>query len=171
MGMIRVSDDAEKKIKAMADGRPVTATVDKLVARNDIAVRLDNLATYLERSLKEMKKDIIKAIEDTTIDRVESGGARFSNANPSNPSPSNPSNKFYPWDNCVQDLYFDFPEDDSAWLPNVREMWGESSAMDMYTYVVKNGYLCSEPGSTPLLVFTPEVQAFLDERNTDAHTL
>lgn len=73
MGMIRVSEDAEKQIKALSEGKTITATVDALLARNDIAARMDKMASYLGKKLNDIKDEIISSIEDTAIDRLDGG--------------------------------------------------------------------------------------------------
>lgn len=94
MGMIRVSDEVEKKLKEVSDGRSMTATVDylfraatgeaerifgdgngELVAAfaGSVNDRLDKLASYLEKKFSHLEA----LIEDTAIDRLEKSGGDF----------------------------------------------------------------------------------------------
>lgn len=60
MGLIRVSDDAERRIKELAGGRTVTATVDSLVSggAGDLKDYLDEKFSAVEKRLMKIEKMI-----------------------------------------------------------------------------------------------------------------
>lgn len=60
MGLIRVSDDAERRIKELAGRRTVTATVDSLVSggAGDLKDYLDAKFSAVEKRLMKIEKMI-----------------------------------------------------------------------------------------------------------------
>ena len=146
MGLIRVSDYAEKQIKRMAaeTGRTVTSTVDTLLEGNSGGV---DLIAAVDKRFDELKA----LIEDTTVDRLDK--ARSSKLLPSDIT----------WENCIQDVYFDFPDDDPVWLPKVKEAWGESDSMDMAEFSSDGSYIYDVTGGErmPVLNITPALRDYL----------
>ena len=152
MGLIRVSDYAEEKIKRMAaeTGRTVTSTVDTLVEGNSGGV---DLIAAVDKRFDELKA----LIEDTTVDRVDSRHR---------PSYSR-VNKVVPWE-CIQDVYFDFPEGE-VWLAGARENWGNSDCIDMATFYINGDEVWSDfyGTKTPMLKLTPELVEYLHKKGFD----
>ena len=153
MGMIRVSDYAEERIRKMAaeTGRTVTSTVDALVEGSGGV----DLIVAVDKRFDELKK----LIEDTTVDRV---------AGSSRPTNSSAITMFLPWENCMQDIYDDFPEGEE-WLAGVRENWGNSDCMDMASFFVKGDEIWSDfyGTKTPLLKLTPKLVEYLHTKGYD----
>lgn len=146
MGLIRVSDDAEKRIKEMANGRTVTATVDALLAGGGDSSKL--LKNYLEEKFSHLES----LIEDTTVDRLDGGVRR---------GPKIYSNLC--WAGCMQDVYFDFPETEPIWLPGVYQGWAESNMMDEAKFLVKDDVIWVDffGTQTPALRITPALRSYL----------
>lgn len=159
MGLIRISDSAEEKIKELSEGRTITATVDWLVGRNDVSGRLDKMAAYLEKKLEQMKKDIIASIEDTTIDRIDTAPR------------AKREDRALDFQKEVWPLFYEkLDEDNPAWLPGAYTAAHESSDMAEAIYFVdynKNVlYSMFYDFKAEWLRLTPEVLSFLDgEKN------
>lgn len=150
MGMIRVSEDAEKQIKEMAEGKTITATVDALLARNDIAARMDKMASYLEKKLNDIKDEIISSIKDTTIDRLDSrprgGGGRIS----------------LDWP-LVQELIFDVAKPEDFVSKGLYTGVHESNILDEIDWFIENGQVWGDlhGSKLPYLNLTPNISSFL----------
>lgn len=114
---------------------------------NNINQRLDKMAAWLDSQFTSLKA----AIEDTTVDRLDK-------ARPSKLLPSDIT-----WENCIQDVYFDFPDDDPVWLPKVKEAWGESDSMDMVEFSSDGSYIYDVTGGEemPVLKITPTLRDYL----------
>lgn len=162
MGMIRVSDEMEQKLKQIADGRSMTATIDLLFkmanSNADDSVRAEGTGDYslLQEHIDKRLDELKALIEDTTIDRLDAA-----------PRTSKTSKAYFlPWENCIQDIYDDFPEGSDVWLSGVREAWGEADSMDMASYFTKNGEIWSNfyGHETPLLRITPELSEYLHDK-------
>lgn len=156
MGMIRVSDDAEKKLKALAEGRTVVAVVDELLAHNDLATRFDKQAVFMA----EMKKDIIASIENTTIDRIATPVGRRA-----------PSSRIIDVDWPIfQELWLDHIDDrnNPAWTSKAAyDGLSNSDDASSCTYYIKGDQLWYNfmgVNDQPLLNLTPEVTDFLTEK-------
>lgn len=150
MGLIRVSDDAEKRIKkeAEAAGSTITTTVDKMLQSNDIAARLDKMATYLEKKFMDL---------EAALD-----GAVLSNScTPKHRSSKVP--KVIPWP-IVQDLMFDIlPDGAEEWLPGMEEAAHASDNLDMGTFLIEDNVLISNDawGKAQWLKVSPRVEDYL----------
>ncbi len=160
MGMIRVSDEMEQKLKQLADGRSMTATIDLLFkmanSNADDSVRGAGGYSLLQEHIDKRFDELKALIEDTTIDRLDAA-----------PRTSKTSKVYFlPWENCIQDIYDDFPEGSDVWLSGVREAWGEADSMDMASYFTKNGEIWSNfyGHETPLLRITPELSEYLHDK-------
>ncbi len=160
MGMIRVSDEMEQKLKQLADGRSMTATIDLLFkmanSNADDSARGAGGYSLLQEHIDKRFDELKALIEDTTIDRLDAA-----------PRTSKTSKAYFlPWENCIQDIYDDFPEGSDVWLSGVREAWGEADSMDMASYFTKNGEIWSNfyGHETPLLRITPELSEYLHDK-------
>ena len=153
MGMIRVSDYAEERIRKMAaeTGRTVTSTVDALVEGSGGV----DLIVAVDKRFDELKK----LIEDTTVDRIDS--------KPHRSYSSSRTNRIVPWE-CIQDVYFDFPEGE-VWLAGARENWGNSDCIDMATFYINGDEIWSDfyGTKTPMLKITPELVEYLHKKGFD----
>lgn len=160
MGMIRVSDEMEEKLKQIADGRSMTATIDLLFkmassnSENSVKAARAGACALLQEHIDKRFDELKALIEDTTVDRLDAKPYKASRAS------------FLPWENCIQDIYDDFPEGSDVWLSGVREAWGEADSMDMASYFVKNGEIWSNfyGHETPLLRITPELSEYLKDK-------
>ena len=156
MGLIRVSDHAEQTIKRVSDGRTITATVDAILAASITpdgkiyAAKEDSLQSYLDEKFKHLES----LIEDTAVDRLD-------RAKPSRLLPSEIT-----WENCIQDVYFDFPDDDPVWLPRVKEAWGESDTLDQAEFASDGNFIYDVTGGDRMAVLniTPALRSYLKEK-------
>ena len=154
MGLIRVSDHAEQTIKRVSDGRTITATVDAILAASITpdgkiyAGEKDSLQSYLDEKFKHLES----LIEDTTIDRLT--------------TPSRSSLVPLKWDGCLQEVYFNFPDDDPCWPPKVKEAWGESDTLDQAEFASDGNFIYDVTGGDRMAVLniTPELRSFLRAR-------
>lgn len=156
MGLIRVSDHAEKLIREHSHGRTITATVDAILAGSVAPdgtemwkgqpASDDDLRDYLDKKFDELKS----LIEDTTVDRV-AGGRRA------------PSEKVYvPWD-VARELFYEFLDEHSTeWRPGIyNEIQSLDNDLNCY---IQDGYICVDDpyGKQHLLVqVSPRVEEFL----------
>lgn len=149
MGLIRVSDDAEKKIKEVADasGSTITTTVDKMLQSNDIAARLDKMGKWLEKRFEDLEANIL----------AESAASSYT------PRKAHRSTKVIPWP-IVQDLMFDvLPDGAEEWLPGMEEAARASDNLDMGTFLIEDNVLISNDawGKAQWLKVTPRVENYL----------
>lgn len=162
MGMIRVSDEMEQKLKQLADGRSMTATIDLLFkmassnSEDSVKAARAGACALLQEHIDKRFDELKALIEDTTIDRLDAAPR----------TPKARTSRFLPWEDCIQDIYDDFPASSDIWLSGVREAWGEADSMDMASYFVKNGEIWSNfyGHETPLLRITPELSEYLEEK-------
>lgn len=155
MGMIRVSEDAEKQIKEMAEGKTITATVDALLARNDIAARMDKMAAYLEKKLNDIKEEIIASIEDTAIDRLDSRPR----------SKSKVTLLDWEWPDIQTLLYDIATEKDYATKSDYDEMH-ESSCADSFKWYIEENQVWGDffGEKKPYLNISPDIANFLTSK-------
>ena len=149
MGMVRISEEAEKRIKEVAarEGKTFTATVDSLLASMDIAARLDKMGKWLEKRLNDLEANIL----------AESASSYA----PSRRKTS--STKVIPWP-IVQDLMFDIlPDGAEEWLPGMEEAARASDNLDMGTFLIEDNVLISNDawGKAQWLRITPRVENYL----------
>ena len=150
MGMVRISEEAEKRIKEVAarEGKTFTATVDSLLASMDIASRLDKMGKWLEKRLDDLEANILAE------------GAASSYA-PSRRKTC--STKVIPWP-IVQDLMFDvLPDGAEEWLPGMEDAARASDNLDMGTFLIEDNILISDDawGKAQWLRVTPRVEDYL----------
>lgn len=169
MGMIRVSDHAEKIIKEQANGRTISATVDALIAgggRNLDKEYFDNKFREQQEALRKMRS----LIEDTAVDRLSSGGRNFSSASSASSVYQDPLVKQallrtdIEWP-IVQELIYGFLDKRAPeWFPGMYEAVHEmNDAPECFT---KNSILYFDiTGSPyPVLRVSPRVDQFLAEK-------
>lgn len=160
MGMVRISDDAEKQIKKIAGstGCTFTATVDKILQSNDIATRMDKMGAYLKQRLDDLEAALDGAVLSSASSSVRSTSNSNSNSN-SNSKSSTPVD----WE-TIRDLWLDFlPYNAEEWLPGREEAFRNSDNMDMGVYYIKNGLIVSDDtwGRAEWMKVSPRVKDFL----------
>lgn len=150
MGLIRVSDDAETKIKALSasSGRTVTSTVDTLLQSNDVAARLDKMGKWLQKKFDDLEAALDGAVLTQPVKnhRVKQNVIEWP---------------------VVQELMFDvLPEGDAAWYPGREEMARASSDMDFGVFYTDGEKIYSDDmwGHTDWLKCTATVLAFLTNK-------
>ena len=148
MGMVRISEGAEKRIKEVAarEGKTFTATVDSLLASTDIAARLDKMGTYLKQRLDDLEAALDGASISYTPSRRKSS-----------------STKVIPWP-IVQDLMFDvLPDGAEEWLPGMEEAARTSDNLDLGTFLIEDNVLISNDawGKAQWLKISPRVENYL----------
>lgn len=165
MGMIRVSDHAEKIIKEQANGRTISATVDALIAGggesssaiSSIIGKLDYLEGYLDKRLSKLES----LIEDTTVDRVD---GPILTATPG-------SVKVYvPWETAHELLYEFLPEDAPEFIGNASEAMRQADN-EFPVFIIDNKLWTEDFYGTksPILNISPRVTQFLKEANVAEH--
>ena len=89
MGMVRISEEAEKRIKEVAarEGKTFTATVDSLLTSMDIAARLDKMATYLEKKFVDLEAALDGAVLSNSSSSSSSSSASYKSSNSSYGTP------------------------------------------------------------------------------------
>lgn len=157
MGLIRVSDDAEKKIKdlANASGGTITTTVDKILQSNDIASRLDKMGAWLKKRLEDMEANILAESSSSRPSSSRSYTSRSSN-------PNNANGVYVPWE-VLQPLMFDELYEGEEWLPGAEEAARGSDNLDMCSFFVRDGMIVSDDmwGKTSWLKVSPRVKDYL----------
>lgn len=161
MGMIRVSDQVESRLKEVADGRSMNATIEKMLAycsspdgfcpvreaRGDFG-KMEYLGGYIDKKFEELKALIV----DTTVDRV--AGLKVV-------SPGT-SKVYVPW-NVARELFYEFLDEKSTeWRPNVYNILQDTD--ENLNCYIQDGYICVDDhyGKQHLLVqVSPRVEEFL----------
>lgn len=157
MGMVRVSEEAEKRIKEMAarEGKTFTATVDSLLASMDIASRLDKMGKWLEKRFEDMEANIL----------AESAVSSYSPSSKSRSDSRSNSSYGTPVDwETLRDLWLDFlPYEAEEWLPGREEAFRNSDNMDMGVFYIKNGLIVSDDtwGHADWMKVSPRVRDYL----------
>ena len=158
MGLIRVSDDAEKRIKEMAEaaGSTITTTVDKMLQSNDIAARLDKMGAYLKQRLDDLEAALDGAVLSNSYSSSSSSSASYKSSNSSYGTPVD-------WE-TLRDMWLDFlPYGAEEWLPGREEAFRNSDNMDMGAYYIKNGLIVSDDtwGRADWMKVSPRVKECL----------
>lgn len=150
MGLIRVSDETEQRIKEIKGAKSVGAAVDDLLTKNDIAARLDKLGAYLEGKFAELKH----SIEDTTIDRITT------------PQPRKQRQTFLPDWQTARTILYDIATPGDYVNPAVYSSFQESDIADEFTYYVQDNQLhyTWHGADFPILNLTPAITQFLTEK-------
>lgn len=157
--MIRVSDQVETRLKEVADGRSMNATIEKMLAYcsspDGFCPTPQADTSYEPYLLEQMNKrfDELKSlIEDTTVDRV---------AGPKVVAPGT-SKVYVPWD-VARELFYEFLDEKSTeWRPNVYNILQDTD--DALNCYIQDGYICVDDhyGKQHLLVqVSPRVEEFL----------
>lgn len=162
MGMIRVSDHAEKVIKEMSNGRTITATVDALVAASvspDGKIHSEPTLCAETRDYLDKKFDELKAlIEDTTIDRVENKGGRKISGK-----------TFLDWE-ITKEIFYEVMRDGGPeWFSEQTKFAIENldTSLDCY---IENDTLCSDDAygsKRVILKVSPRIKEFLKSKGID----
>lgn len=163
MGLIRVSDHAEKLIREHSHGRTITATVDAILAGSVAPdgtemwkgqqASDDDLRDYLDKKFDELKA----LIEDTTVDRVSRGPLR---------SVAPGTVKIYvPW-GAARELFFEFlPDDAPEYIGSASEAIHQAD--DEFPVFIQDDRLWTEDyygTKSPILNISPRVKQFLETR-------
>ena len=157
MGMIRISDYAEEKIRKMAaeSGRTVTSTVDVLVEGNG---GMDT--SYFDKKFEHLES----LITDSLVDVVDRGGAGGGRA----PVEKLGEKEWVPWDQMSY-IIFTHEDDDPAWvIPEGAVFQFKNGDPTAYSYYVKDNVIFMESVGRPepLIKVTPEIREAIDERKT-----
>ena len=155
MGMVRVSEEAEKRIKEMAarEGKTFTATVDSLLASTDVASRLDKMGAYLKQRLDDL---------EAALDGAVLSNSSYSSSRSVRSNPNNANGVHVPWE-VLQPLMFDELYGGSEWLPGAEEAARSSDNLDMCSFFVRDGMIVSDDmwGKTSWLQVSPRVKDYL----------
>lgn len=167
MGMIRVSDTVEGRLKELADGRSMNAVIEKMLAYCSspdgfcpVPREGSYTPTFIERMEQKLDR-LEELIKDTTIDRVEMKGRQ----NPHTPV-------YVDWE-IVKNVFYDFlKEGDQEWVnQTVYDAVHESSDLDMAKFFIKDGHLYIESLSgvkSAALVITPRLAQHLMGMGVDS---
>ena len=162
MGLIRVSDHAEKVIREHSHGRTITATVDAILAGSvppdgtemwkGQPASDDDLRDYLDKKFDELKS----LIEDTTVDRV---------AGPIKSAAPGTVKIYVPWD-VARELFFEFlPDDAPEYIGSASEAIRQAD--DEFPVFIQDDKLWTEDfygAKSPILNVSPRVKQFLESR-------
>ena len=172
MGLIRVSDDAEKKIKEAAEaaGSTITTTVDKMLQSNDIAARLDKMGKWMEKKFVDLEA----ALDGAVLSNSSYNSSYSSNSSSNSSSASyKSSNSHYgtpvDWE-TLRDMWLDFlPYEAVEWLPGREEAFRNSDNMDMGVYYIKNGLIVSDDtwGHADWMKVSPRVEEYLSSHGVE----
>ena len=167
MGMIRVSDEVERQLKEMADGRSMSATVEMLIKATTmkademfgggggelVAAFAGVVNENIDRKFNELKS----LIEDTTVDRV--AGVR-----------KGPKTSVYLDWLVVKELFYDFLDESSPeWTCKAAyEGAAEGSDLDCRNWKT-DGTLIFDEGQVRVdwVKITPRVKEFLVSKGVD----
>lgn len=152
MGMVRISDDAEKQIKQIASstGCTFTATVDKILQSNDIATRMDKMGAYLKQRLDDLEA----ALDGAVLSSSSVHSSSHSSFNSSTP---------ISWE-TLRDMWLDFlPDGAEEWLPGMEEAFRKSDSPEMGEYYIKDGLIVSNDmwGKASWMKVSPRVRDYL----------
>ena len=162
MGLIRVSDDAEKKIKEAAEaaGSTITTTVDKMLQSNDIAARLDKMGKWMEKKFVDLEAALDGAVLSNSSSNSSSASYKSSNSYYGTP---------VDWE-TLRDMWLDFlPYEAEEWLPGREEAFRNSDNMDMGVYYIKNGLIVSDDtwGHADWMKVSPRVEEYLSSHGVE----
>lgn len=161
MGMIRVSDQVEERLKEVADGRSMSATIEKMLAYcsspEGFCPAPQGTTSDEPCLLEQMNKrfDELEAlIADTTVDRVATGGRR---------APG--EREWVPWEQ-IQYIIFNHEDDDPAWIPSTQAVFQfkNGDPNEMAYYVQDDIIYIDKEQPIALLKVTPKIRKMIDER-------
>lgn len=162
MGMIRVSDEVEGRLKEIADGRSMSATVEMLIkGAEDTAEKMFGggggelvaaVAGVIKEHIDKRFDELKSLIEDTTVDRV------------AGPIKSAGTVKVYvPW-GVARELFFEFlPDDASEYIGSASGVIRQAD--DEFPVFIQDDKLWTEDfygAKSPILNISPRVKQFLE---------
>lgn len=166
MGMIRVSDEVEGRLKEVADGRSMNSVIEKMLAYCSSpdgfcpAPQADGRGAaqyepYLLEHLDERLDKLESLIEDTTVDRVAGGPIK---------SAAPGTVKIYvPW-GAARELFFEFlPDDAPEYIGSASEVIHQAD--DEFPVFIQDDRLWTEDfygAKSPILNISPRVKQFLE---------
>lgn len=160
MGMIRVSDEVESRLKGVADGRSMNATIDKLLAGGGggdssiktIIGKLDYLENYIDKRLSKLES----LIEDTTVDRLASSGRS---------SGGRREKKYIDFDIIRYIMYTLLDEDSPEWESKTTAKYIYDYLSDDLICYEQDDYIYTENahGYSKFIKISPRVREALDE--------
>lgn len=159
MGMIRVSDEVESRLKEVADGRSMNSVIEKMLAycsSPDGFCPTPQEGSYTPLFLEKIfeRFDELKSlIEDTTVDRV---------AGPIKSAAPGTVKIYVPWD-TARELFFEFLPDDAP--EYIGSASGQVHQADEFPVFIVDDKLWTEDYygmKTPILNISPRVQQFLE---------
>lgn len=160
MGMIRVSDTVERRLKELADGRSMNAVIEKMLAYCSspdgfcpVPREGTYTPTFIERIIEKLDR-LEELIKDTTIDRIDT---------PRGKGPVEIS-----WE-VMREVFFDFlREHDQEWVADsVFMAIHEADAPEVSKYFAEDGHIYAQGPSgvkSVALVITPRLSSFLKEK-------
>lgn len=158
MGMIRVSDEIEQRLKEVSDGRSMSATIEKMLAycsSPDGFCPVPQEGSYTPLFLEKIfeRFDELKALlEDTSVDRL----ARVQKK-------KDPISIDWP---DVQYLMFELLEEDAPeWTCKEASKGAhESSELEALTWLADEDFIYTTNGTrTNWLTITPRIKSYLGE--------
>jgi len=164
MGMVRISEEAEKRIKEVAarEGKTFTATVDSLLASMDIAARLDKMGKWMEKKFVDLEAALDGAVLSNSNSSSSSSSASYKSSNSYYGTPVD-------WE-TLRDMWLDFlPYGAEEWLPGREEAFRNSDNMDMGVYYIKNGLIVSDDtwGHADWMKVSPRVEEYLSSHGVE----
>lgn len=162
MGLIRVSDEVEGRLKEFADGRSMSNAISSLLdgtnnSDNTTSVSLNELKEYIGKRFDE----ITSILDDTRVDRLDSSYSNRSKRNSYIGSKTNLVVIDWP---LMQEIMFDFLEVGAEeWLPGREGAARGSSDMDYGSYFSDGEIIFSDDmwGKTEWLKVSPRISEFL----------
>lgn len=160
MGMIRVSDEVESRLKAISDGRSMSGTVEMLLTSvgPDGKIHTEPALCEETRDFLNKRFDELKSlITDNLVDVVAAGDH---------------ANRSYPQDNDILDwdvfryIVFDLCKDDSSpeWVSqSVHDAMDNLN--DPITTIILDGYIwaVNDYGKSKLLKVSPRIEEAIRE--------
>ena len=154
MGLIRVSDGVEERLKRASGGRSMSATIDSLLDDRG-GLEETPFVEYIDKKFEELKA----LITDNLVDVVaqSNGGGRA------------PGEKeWVPWDQMSY-IIFTHDDDDPAWIIPASSVFElKNGDPTVYSYYVKDNTIFMESVGRPepLLKVTPEIREAIDKHFT-----
>ena len=160
MGMIRVSDEVEKQLKALSDGRSMSATVEMLMTNvgPDGRINTEPVLSASNRDYFDKKFDELKAlITDSLVDVVAGSG--------SGRAPG--EKEWVKWEQ-MQYIIFNREDDDPAWvIPEGAVFSFKNGDPNELAYYIKDGTIYIDgPQPVAILKVTPDIREAIDKNFT-----
>lgn len=158
MGMIRVSDKVEGRLKEVADGRSMSATVEMLLAKQDLKDSAHGDAKeiiyHIDEVLRARFDELASLIKDTAVDRLDRSFSR----------PRYETEIDWP---IMKELIYDVLgyEDDSWASRAAAEGITESNDLEETRFILSDNFICVDKGKkVPIIKLTPKVKTFLESK-------